>query len=86
MIRKFVIAAAAIAALGTASLAVTTTPADAKGKGWHHGHHFHGGHFRHARYGFYGAAAYGFYDSCLRRTWVINRYGESVLRTINVCY
>ena len=84
MIRKFVIAAAAIATLGTASLAVTTTPAAAAG-GFHHGHHSHGHrHFGHG-FRFYGPA-YSYYDSCLRRTWVINRYGESVLRTINVCY
>jgi hypothetical protein len=85
MIRKFIIAAAAIATLGTASLAVSTTQAEAGGWRRHHGH-FHGFHgFRHV--GFYGPAIYGgYYDSCLRRTWVINRFGESVLRTINVCY
>ena len=81
MIRKLVLAAAAIAALGTASLTVTATPAAAKG--FHHGHHgHHGGHFFRGGFRVYGG---GYYDSCLRRTWVINRYGETVLRTINVC-
>ena len=47
MIRKFVLAAAAIAALGTVSLTASTTPAAAWGKGGgFHGHHFHGGGFR----------------------------------------
>ncbi len=46
MIRKFAIAAAAIAALGTASL-TASTPAAAWGKGGgFHGHHFHGGGLR----------------------------------------
>ena len=79
MIRKFVLAAAAIAALGTASL-TATTPAAAKGwggGGFHHHHGFHG--FR--RVGFYTG-----YDSCLRTRWVVNRFGETVLRTVNVCY
>ena len=44
MFRKFVIAAAAIAALGTVSLTASTTPAAAWHKGG--GHHFHGGGFR----------------------------------------
>ena len=44
MIRKFVLAAAAIAALGTVSL-TATTPASAWGQGGgFHGGHFHGGH------------------------------------------
>ena len=45
MIRKFVLAAAAIAALGTVSLTASTTPAAAWGKGGGF-HHFHGGGFR----------------------------------------
>ena len=55
MIRKFVLAAAAIAALGTVSL-TASTPAAAwgKGGGFHH-HHFHGGHFR-GGFGIYAAA------------------------------
>jgi hypothetical protein len=81
MIRKLALTIAAIAALGTASLAVTATPAAA---GWkHHHHHFHG----HWRGGFrVYAGDYGYYDGCLKRRWVINRFGETVLRTINVCY
>jgi hypothetical protein len=81
MIRKFVLAAAAVAALGTASLA-TSSPAAAHfwGNGWHH-HHHHGFHWR-GGYRVYGAG----YDSCLRRRRVVNRFGEVVLRVVNVCY
>jgi hypothetical protein len=79
MIRKFVLAAAAIAALGTVSLTASSTPAAAWGKGGgFHGHHFHGGGFR--VYSGYG------YNSCLRTRWVVNRYGDLVLRRVNVCY
>jgi hypothetical protein len=80
MIRKFVLAAAAIAALGTASL-LTTAPASAHG--WHGGghHHFHG-HY-HGGYRFHRV---GYYDSCLRSRWVVNRFGQMVRRTVNVCF
>jgi hypothetical protein len=78
MFRKFAIAAAAIAALGTVSLSAST-PAAAWGKGGFH--HFHGGHF----YGG-GLRVYSGYDSCLRNRWVVNRAGDLVLRTVNVCY
>ena len=71
MIRKFVLAAAAIAALGTVSLTASTTPAAAWGKG--------GGFRVYSGVGLYG-------DSCLRNRWVVNRYGDLVLRTVNVCY
>ena len=81
MIRKFAIAAAALAALGTASLTATSASAKPFGGGGYH-HHFHGG-WGHG-YRIYGGPAY-LYDSCLRRTWVVNRFGETVLRTINVC-
>lgn len=80
MFRKF--ALAATIALGTAALAVTATPADAKGgKGFHHHHH----------HGFHGVRVYSgvgllAYDSCLRTRWVVNRYGELVRRVVNVCY
>ena len=80
MIRKLVLAAAAIAALGTVSL--TATPADAKGgkgggsfSGYHHGGHFRGG---------FGLGLYAV-DSCYRDVWVLTRRGDRVLRTINVC-
>ena len=79
MFRKLAIAAAAIAALGTVSLSAST-PAAAwhKGGGFHHfhGHHFHGG----------GLRIDTGYDSCLRNRWVVNRFGDLVLRTVNVCY
>jgi hypothetical protein len=79
MIRKFLLAVAAVAALGTASL-TASTPAAAWHKGFHH-HHHHGFHFR-GGYRVYGLG----YDSCLRRRWVVNRFGEVVLRVVNVCY
>jgi hypothetical protein len=80
MIRKFALAVAAVAALGAASL-TTSSPAAAWHHGWHHHHHHHGFHFR-GGYRVYGVG----YDSCLRRRWVVNRFGEAVLRVVNVCY
>jgi hypothetical protein len=80
MIRKFVLAAAAIAALGTVSLTASTTPAAAWGKGGgFHSHHFHGGGFR-------VYSGIGLYGSCLRTRWVVNRFGNLVPRTVNICY
>jgi hypothetical protein len=80
MFRKFAIAAAAIAALGTVSLSAST-PAAA----WGHGGGFHGfhGHFHGGGIRIYSGYGYG---SCLRNRWVVNRYGDLVLRTVNVCY
>lgn len=77
MIRKLILAAAAVAAFGTLSLTAT---APASAHGWH-GHHFHG-HFGYRHFGVYGV---GYYDPCLRTRWVVNRYGELVRRTVNVC-
>ena len=83
MIRKFAIAAAAIAALGTASL--VATPANAgggggKGGGWgggfHHHHHFRGG---------FGLGVYPIVDSCYRDVLVTNRRGQTYVKTIYVC-
>jgi hypothetical protein len=78
MIRKFFLAFAAIAALGTVAL---TTPASAKHWGKHH-HHFHGSGL------YFGSAYYpvGYYGSCYRTRWVLNRFGELVPRRVNVCY
>jgi hypothetical protein len=81
MIRKLALTVAAIAALGIASLPVTATPAAA---GWKHHHHHHHGHWR-GGFRVY-AGDYGYYNGCLKRVWVVNRFGETVLRTINVCY
>jgi hypothetical protein len=78
MIRKFAIAAAAIAALGTASL-TASTPAAAWGKGGGF-HHFHGGGFR-----VYSGIGLYDYDSCYRTRLVVNRRGEVVRRVINIC-
>jgi hypothetical protein len=80
MIRKFAIAVAAIAALGTVSLSASTPAAAGGGKG---GHHFHGGHFH--GHGFRAYSSLRLYDSCLRTRWVVNRYGEMVRRVINIC-
>jgi len=80
MIRKFILATAAVAALSAASL-TASTPAAAWGKGGFHHHH-------HLGLGWYGGGyrVYGVgYDSCYRRVWGVNRFGEPVLRTINVC-
>jgi hypothetical protein len=76
MIRKFVLATAAVAALGVASLSAST-PAAAWGGGYHHHHHGYWG----GGYGFYRAG----YDSCWRHVWRTNRFGETVLRRYYVC-
>lgn len=81
MIRKFIVVAAAIAAFGTASLAVSN-PVFAGGKGGGGGGHHHG-HFR-------GGLGIGLgfttvEDSCYRQVWHVNRRGEPVLRTIYIC-
>jgi hypothetical protein len=49
--------------------------------GGHHGHHGFG-HFRGLRV--YVGDAVG-YDDCIKRVWRVNRFGEPVLRIINVC-
>ena len=79
MIRKFAIAVAAIAALGTASLS-TANAGGGGGKGGMGGGFHHGGHFR-------GGIGLGLYavNSCYQNQWVVNRRGQTVLRTINVC-
>jgi hypothetical protein len=81
MIRKFLLAVAAVAALGTTSLTASTPAAAGFWHKGHHHHHHHGFHWR-GHYGFYNVG----YDSCLRRRWVVNRFGEVVLRVVNVCY
>jgi len=77
MFRKLVLATAAVAALGVASL-TASTPAAAWG-GFHHHHHHFG-------YGWGGYRFYGVgYDSCWRSVWRVNRFGETVLRRVYVC-
>ena len=82
MIRKSILALAAVAALGLT--AAGSTDALAKGKGGHHGggwhkhhHHHHGGHHwrRGFRIGFYAPA----YEECYK---VVTRRGRIKL----VCY
>jgi hypothetical protein len=75
MIRKFAIAAA-IAALGSTSVALNSPAAAAKGPGG-----FHHGHFRGLGIGL----GFDVVDSCYREVWTVNRRGEPVLRTIYVC-
>lgn len=79
MIRKFILATAAVAALGLASVSAST-PASAWGFHHHHHHGHHHGFWR-GGYGFYGVG----YASCWRTVWRINRFGESVLRRVYVC-
>jgi hypothetical protein len=38
------------------------------------------------RGGFRVYSGIGLYDSCLRTRWVVNRFGNLVPRTVNVCY
>ena len=85
MFRKFALALAATAALGTASLAVSTTPAEAK-KGFH-GHHHHHGHHKHFRaHRFYGPGLVSYaYTGCYVKKWVGTPWGLQ-LRWVNVCY
>jgi hypothetical protein len=73
MFRKFVIAAA---------LSVSATSAEAGHKHFYH----HGWHFKHHWYGGFGPRYVHYYGGCIRRVWVVNRFGETVLRRINVCY
>jgi hypothetical protein len=75
MLRKFVLASAAIAALGAASLA-STAPASA---GWH-GHHHHFGPRFIAR-PVVVVDDYG----CWRKRFIETPYGVIVKR-VNVCY
>jgi hypothetical protein len=82
MFRKFALALIATAAVGTATLSVSSTPAEAwPGGGWKkHHHHHHGG------YGFYPAyAGYGYGGGCYRKRVVYTPWGPRV-RVVNVCY
>ena len=84
MIRKFVIAAAAIAALGTASLVATPANAGGGGKGGGWG----GGGFHHHHHGFRSGIGFGLYpvvDSCYKDVLVTNRRGETYIKTVYVC-
>jgi hypothetical protein len=81
MFRKIALAAAAVAALGTASL-TASTPAAAWGKGGGF-HHFHGGHFHGGGFRIYSGI--GLYDGCYRNILVTKRNGDVVVRTVNVC-
>ena len=77
MIRKFLVATAAIAALGTVSLTLSAAPAAAKGGHHHHGH-------RHGIGLYVGEPSYAFVDTCLKRVWVDTAFGPR-RRLVNVC-
>lgn len=97
MFRKFALAIAATAALGTASLALGTTPAEAK-KGFHGGHHkgfhghFHKGHWHGHKHWhghrFYGPrfVSYAAVNGCHVKRWVATPSGYYVLRWVNICF
>lgn len=99
MLRRMIVAAAAVAALGV--LAIPQT-ASARYGGWYGGHSWHGGHgwhgwhggwrhrphwgWRHGfpRYGFY-RGGYGAYAGCIRWRQVPTPWGFQ-WRRVNVCY
>jgi hypothetical protein len=73
MLRMTVIAFAAVATVGIASIA-SPAPAEAGWKGHHHHRHWHGHrHFRPV------------YHGCWRRVWV-NTYHGGFWKRINVCH
>ena len=74
MLRTTVIALAAVATVGIASLA-SAAPAAAHGWKGHHHPHWHG-HVIHVRPVHYG---------CIRKVWVDTYYG-GFWKRINVCY
>jgi hypothetical protein len=69
MIRKTILAAAAIAALGATVLTPSTADAGWKGKKhWHGHHHWHGG------FGFYKPYYFGGYDCYfVKRPWGLKK-------------
>ena len=74
MLRTTVIALAAVATVGIASLA---SPAPAEAHGWKGPHHRHWhGHVIHVRPVHYG---------CIRKVWVDTYYG-GFWKRVNVCY
>lgn len=77
MMRKFLLAAAAGAALGATALIPTTASA--------FGGHWHGGWHR-GWHGFYAPVYVGpAYGGCVVRRWVPTAYGPR-LRWVNICY
>jgi hypothetical protein len=89
MMRKLLLACAAIAALGTAAFA----PSDASAREWHsvrpmygsgHGYHGHRNWGGGPRFGF-APRHYGSYASCYQRRLVPTPWGPR-WRTVNRCY
>jgi hypothetical protein len=86
MFRKLALALAATAALGTASLAVSSTPAEAKKGGFHHHHHHHGHHHHWRAHRYYGPAFVSYAATgCYVKKWVATPWGYKV-RWVNVCF
>ena len=86
MLRKTIIALAAIGTLSAAALAPTSASAWGGNKGWGGGgfHHYHGGYGRIGLgLGLVGAGIA--YDNCMQKQWVDTPYGAR-LRWVNVCY
>ena len=87
MLRKLVLAVAAVAALGATTLS-TSTPASAwGGHGWHGGGGWHGGFRGYGGPRFYGGPvyAYGGGGGCLVRRLVPTPWGYRY-RLVNRCY
>jgi hypothetical protein len=80
MIRKSIIALAAIATLGAAALAPTSASAWGFKGGWHGHHHHHHG-FRGVGLGFYGAN-YVVAPDCY---WMKKVYRSGAVKMIKVC-
>jgi hypothetical protein len=95
ILRKTLIAGAALATLG-ASVAATTAPAAAKPFGFGHGFGFHHGFYNHG-FGFFGAGAllgaaatapyWGSYYGCyITRQPIVDGYGNVIgVRPVRVC-
>jgi hypothetical protein len=85
MFRKFALALAATAALGTVSLAISTSSVEAKPFGYHK-HHHHGHHHHWRAHRFYGPAfSYAAYGGCYVKRWVATPWGYK-LRWVNRCF
>ena len=80
MLRKTILALAAIATLSAAALSPNTASAWGGHPGWHGGWHGGWGHRPFVRV--YAGPGYG---GCMVRRWVYTPYGP-VLRWVNRCY
>jgi len=101
-LRRIVLAAAAVIAIGAIGALPGTAEARWYGGGWHGGWHGHGGWggfgwgfapgfalgFGAPYYGgYYGGPYYAYGGDCvMRRRWVIDRWGHRVWRWTRACY